>query len=164
MFYNEKNTISKVSFVSIANKIKNELEKQGLKPADLVRLSGVPQGRLSQILSGKTKHPRIDTISKLEVALKVPSGSFQAGDNEYPQDLYKAEKMRFGGGEDKYGSVFDWELLEETLKMIRGIENSLGLRVKEEKIGGLVKYIYQEFETGTVPSRAKVIDLIKLAA
>lgn len=72
--------------------------------------------------------------------------------------------MIIDSGEDKYEGIFDWNFLEETLKMIRSIEDSLGLRVQNEKIGGLVKYFYQEFETGSIPSRAKVIDLIKLAA
>lgn len=60
--------------MSVAENIQKELERKGLKPADLVRLSGVPQGRLSQILSGKTKNPRGDTISKLAAGLNVSEG------------------------------------------------------------------------------------------
>lgn len=55
--------------MAIADDLKKEMVKQGLKPADLVRLSGVKQGRLSQILNGKTPNPRGDTISKLWAAL-----------------------------------------------------------------------------------------------
>lgn len=59
--------------MGIAENIKKEMDKKGLKPADLVRLSGIPQGRLSQILNGKTKNPTIDTISKVAAALKIPT-------------------------------------------------------------------------------------------
>jgi len=59
--------------LSIAERLQKALSDKGLSPAELSRRAGVPQPRLSQILSGKTPNPRWDTISKLSVHLGVPA-------------------------------------------------------------------------------------------
>lgn len=45
--------------------------KRGWSQSELARRSGVKQGVLSYIESGRTKHPRIDTLSALAAALGV---------------------------------------------------------------------------------------------
>lgn len=47
-------------------------EKLGWSQSELARRSGVKQGVLSYIESGKTKHPRCDTLSMIAKALNVP--------------------------------------------------------------------------------------------
>ena len=42
---------------------------QGLSQQELARRSAVKQGIISDIESGKTAHPRIDTLQKLAAAL-----------------------------------------------------------------------------------------------
>ena len=45
--------------------------KQGLSQNALAKRAGIRQGVLSYIESGKTKHPRIDTLSAIAAALGV---------------------------------------------------------------------------------------------
>lgn len=47
-------------------------EKRGWSQSELSRRSGVKQGVLSYIESGRTKRPRIDTILAIAAALEVP--------------------------------------------------------------------------------------------
>ncbi len=47
-------------------------QKRGWTQTELSRRSGVKQGVLSYIESGKTKHPRIDTLAAIASALGVP--------------------------------------------------------------------------------------------
>lgn len=44
-------------------------EKKGWSQSELSRRSGVKQGVLSYIESGRTKHPRIDTLAAIAAAL-----------------------------------------------------------------------------------------------
>lgn len=46
-------------------------EKKGWSQSELARRSGVKQGVLSYIESGKTKNPRVDTLSAIALALGV---------------------------------------------------------------------------------------------
>ena len=51
------------------NNVAQLREKAGISQQELGRLSGVPQGVISTIESGATKHPRTDTAAKLARAL-----------------------------------------------------------------------------------------------
>lgn len=44
--------------------------KRRLSQVQLARLSGIPQAMISNIESGNTRSPRVDTLSKLAGALK----------------------------------------------------------------------------------------------
>lgn len=46
-------------------------KKQGISQSELARRAGIRQGVLSYIESGRTKHPRIDTLSAIARALGV---------------------------------------------------------------------------------------------
>lgn len=52
-------------------RIKRLLEKKGLKPADLARLSGIHQARISQILNNVNLNPRMPTMQKIARALNI---------------------------------------------------------------------------------------------
>lgn len=52
-------------------KLAEMMKKRGItSQADLARISGVPQPMISNILTGETKYPRIDTATKLAKALR----------------------------------------------------------------------------------------------
>jgi len=59
--------------------IKATREKLGWSQSELARRSGVKQGSISDIESGKTRHPRIDTVIKLARAMKVPVEKLMRG-------------------------------------------------------------------------------------
>lgn len=44
--------------------------KRRLSQVQLARLSGIPQAMISNIESGNTRSPRVDTLAKLATALK----------------------------------------------------------------------------------------------
>lgn len=52
--------------------IKKLRERRGWTQSELARKAGIKQGVLSDIETGKTKHPRIDTIAAIAQALGVP--------------------------------------------------------------------------------------------
>ena len=52
--------------------IKTLRERRGWSQSELARKAGIRQGVLSDIESGKTKHPRVDTIAAIAQALGVP--------------------------------------------------------------------------------------------
>ena len=45
-------------------------KKRGMSQAELARKAGVPQGVISYIECGRTKHPRIDTLQAIAAALQ----------------------------------------------------------------------------------------------
>lgn len=61
-------------------------------------------------------------------------------------------------------SAFDWELHNEISTMIGEVGVDLGIKIKPEKLGDIIKMIYDESIAGNEVTRAKVIQLIKLAA
>ena len=52
--------------------IKELRKKKGLTQMELARIAGVKQSVLSYIESGRTKHPRSDTLAAIAAALGVP--------------------------------------------------------------------------------------------
>lgn len=56
----------------VAANIEAEMERQGLTPAELNRRASLGATGVYDIISGKSKHPRVDTIAKIADALKVP--------------------------------------------------------------------------------------------
>lgn len=61
-------------------------KKRGMSQAELARKAGVPQGVISYIECGRTKHPRIDTMQAIAAALQCTldellqgGGSCEAG-------------------------------------------------------------------------------------
>lgn len=57
--------------MELKDRLIKAMELRGVSAADLHRLSGVPEPRISEVLSGKTKSPRLLTVSKFAVALDV---------------------------------------------------------------------------------------------
>ena len=61
-------------------------EKLGWSQNELARRSGVKQGVLSDIESGKTRHPRIDTMISISKALGVPVEALVGEDGPDAED------------------------------------------------------------------------------
>ena len=54
----------------IGNRIKEAMKKNGLKQADIVKMTGINKGALSSYISGKYE-PKTANICKLAIALNV---------------------------------------------------------------------------------------------
>ena len=61
-------------------------------------------------------------------------------------------------------SAFDWDLHSEITIMIGEVGADLDIKIKPGKLGDIIKMIYEESIAGNEVTRAKVIQLIKLAA
>jgi transcriptional regulator with XRE-family HTH domain len=61
-------------------------------------------------------------------------------------------------------SAFDWDLHSEITIMIGEVGVDLDIKIKPEKLGDIIKMIYDEAIAGNEVARTKVIQLIKLAA
>jgi transcriptional regulator with XRE-family HTH domain len=55
----------------ISSNLKREITARGLNANKLAIASGVPASRLGDILLGKTKDPRLNTVIKLAAALEI---------------------------------------------------------------------------------------------
>ncbi|MDS0527846.1 helix-turn-helix domain-containing protein [Clostridium sp. SHJSY1] len=53
------------------NKIIKTLERQGISMHELSNKCGVPYSTLHDILNGKAKNPRVDTVSKIAEGLNM---------------------------------------------------------------------------------------------
>lgn len=45
-------------------------KKRGISQAELARRTGIPQGVISYIECGRTRHPRVDTMQAIATALQ----------------------------------------------------------------------------------------------
>lgn len=62
--------------------MKSIRESKGISQAELSRMTGIPQSVISDIESGKTKAPRIDTLKAIAAALKVSIMDLIEGDED----------------------------------------------------------------------------------
>ena len=58
-------------------------KKRGMSQAELARKAGVPQGVISYIECGRTKHPRIDTLQAIAAALQCTVDELLQGGAEH---------------------------------------------------------------------------------
>lgn len=65
------------------SKLKSNLHEiladRNLKPADLVKLTGLPQPTVSRILKGEQDNPTLSTLTALAKGLEVPLGPLARG-------------------------------------------------------------------------------------
>ena len=65
----------------IRKRFEVELEREGLKPSDVVRLTGLPANTVYRILKGRTANPTVQNMAKIATVLHRPvdyliNGSF----------------------------------------------------------------------------------------
>ena len=56
----------------VAANIEAAMARRGINPAELARRAGTNSTGVYDILSGKSRSPRLDTIAKIASALSVP--------------------------------------------------------------------------------------------
>lgn len=60
--------------MDIASRLKELLEQRGLKQSHVAERSGLPNETVSRIMTGRTRYPGVDTLSKIADALDVTVG------------------------------------------------------------------------------------------
>ena len=81
--------------MDISEKLRKAMDIERLRPAELSRLSGVKEPRISEILSGKTKNPQAQTIRKLENSFpNFPSGWLLNDSIDIGSDGEKTEEVK----------------------------------------------------------------------
>lgn len=78
---------------TLAERIVYAMDAQGVTQAELARMSGLSTGLVAQIVTGKTKDPRLQSVLAIAMALGV-SLDYLAGNERYAI-------VRFGGDEDE---------------------------------------------------------------
>lgn len=80
--------------------------------------------------------------------------------------LYGGDVKSIVAEEDETYSTetFDWDLHNEIVTMLGDIQNELNAVIRPDKLGGLIRMIYNDEISGTEVPRAKVIELVRLAA
>lgn len=58
------------------DKLNEERKRQGLSVAELSKKANLPQGTVEKVLFGIVKHPRIDTMERIEKALGLSSSEW----------------------------------------------------------------------------------------
>lgn len=61
--------------LKLTERLAEILQERDLNPSALARQAGLPRDAVRDILTGRSKHPRADTIAKLAAALGVDAGS-----------------------------------------------------------------------------------------
>lgn len=73
--------------VFLGHKLKRLREVLSMSIVDVERATGVPQSRLSELETGKTKNPQSKTVEKLCEGLKVKKEFFFIEKAELPSDV-----------------------------------------------------------------------------
>lgn len=74
----------------VAANIETAMSRRGINPAELARRAGINPTGVYDILSGKSRSPRLDTIGKIARALSVPVAFLF---EEYADDDLRARLM-----------------------------------------------------------------------
>lgn len=131
--------------MSVGSRIQKLLDSKGFTPAELSRRSGVGQGRLSLILSGKTPNPRGDTISKLAQALGVSVSSLLSDEKQdmiYAQDpLLEKSVGEYAAGWECKGEEFS-----EFEKRLIGMLRRLSPETRQEHFDAVTTSYFLQME------------------
>ena len=57
---------------NLSERIQYAMLQQGIQQADLARMTGLSTAVISQIVSGTTKNPLFENVTKIALALNVP--------------------------------------------------------------------------------------------
>lgn len=73
----------------VASNLEHAMKARGTNPAELARRAGINPTGVYDILSGKSKSPRLDTICKIADALNLPLVSLfeDQGDDELRKSI-----------------------------------------------------------------------------
>jgi transcriptional regulator with XRE-family HTH domain len=89
----------------VARNLEAAMKRKGTNASELARASGVNPTGIYDILSGKSRSPRLDTLHKIAVhGLHIPIASLliEPSDNELEQDLVDAIGLMSGQDRRKF--------------------------------------------------------------
>lgn len=123
-------------------------------------LLGEKLGVASSVISGwRAPNRRVPkekiAIARADTGVRKEWLVHGEGEMRQPPEI-KEHKKTYNG--------FDWDLHDEIATMIGELREELHINIKPGKLGGLIKMIYTDSMAGNEVTRAKVIQLIKLAA
>lgn len=88
----------------VARNIEATMQRKGSNPSDLAKKAGINPTGIYDILSGKSRSPRLDTLHKIAKGLGVPFNTLfvEPAEDQLDQDLVEAfgrmpisERQRF---------------------------------------------------------------------
>lgn len=88
----------------VAQNIEATMQRKGSNPFDLAKKAGINPTGIYDILSGKSRSPRLDTLHKIAIGLGVPFSALfvEPAEDQLDQDLVEAlgqmpvaERQRF---------------------------------------------------------------------
>ncbi len=143
----------------IAANLKKLIENSELKPSQISRKTGIPTSRISEIVTGKTKNPGVDTLFRIVDALGGNLNFVVSGKGE----MFLAGLERGPKGEKT--SAPDSALLQTVIEAVEEILEEKKLILKANKKAQLIVTLYEMFsEEGKTVDKPTVLRLIKLAA
>ena len=76
----------------VARNIQAIIERKGTNPAEVARNAGINPTGVYDIMSGKSRSPRLDTIAKIAAALHVPVAALfeEQGESELRDSIIEA--------------------------------------------------------------------------
>lgn len=76
----------------VAHNIQAAMARRGTNPAEVARLAGINATGVYDIMSGKSRSPRLDTIGKIAKALNMPIAALfeEPSDDELRQSILDA--------------------------------------------------------------------------
>ncbi len=142
----------------LSERIKIALRDARKTQRELAKALGVGETTVSAYTNAVSE-PSSENIAKIAKICGVTTDWLITGENPLKD---RTDAIQEPGGSDL---SFDWDLLDSITTMIGEIQSDEeGLRIKPHKLGGLIRLLYNEANTGLEITKAKVIQLIKLAS
>lgn len=137
----------------VGQHLKKMFENSGLRPADVSRKTGIPTSRISEIITGKTKNPGVDTLFGIVEALE--------GDMHFAM-TGEGEMFRHGGQEGATG--YDSTTLNLVVTAAEEYLQGEGLNMPPAKKAELIVTLYEMFSEEEKQVDKKTVEkLIRLA-
>ncbi len=151
---------------NIGSNIARARKKAGLSQADLGKELGLEIGAIGKIERGLSKDIGIFRLVEIAKICQTDIHDLTENHPEIKEYLFPSQ-TKDGVKENSQNETsagIDWDLLDSITTMIGEIQSEEGFRIKPHKLGGLIRLLYNEANTGLEITKAKVIQLIKLAS
>ena len=152
-----------INLTQIGKNIERERKKAGLSQEQLASKINLKPGAIGKYERGLSKDIGLARIIEIADALGVELNILTSTPGNAIFTSAKDEQLR-EAQEEYVKETLDWDLLDSITKMIGEIQAEEGFRIKPNKLGGLIRLLYNEANTGLEVTKAKVIQLIKLAS
>jgi len=152
-----------IDLTQIGKNIERERKNAGLSQEQLALKINLKPGAIGKYERGLSKDIGLARIIEIADALGVELNILTSTPGNSIFNPGKEEQLR-KDQEEYVKENFDWDLLDSITTMIGEIQSEEGFRIKPHKLGGLIRLLYNEAHTGLEITKAKVIQLIKLAS